>query len=146
MHVLFHSLLRVPAYRLVCLGAGRLSQLNRTFPWLLQGERLNKVHHKVRRKVFNKPHHPFRRKCAPCSSNRMQTKKSVVLVAGIALKDSSTLSAYTVIVGSYTLPEKSIDLINKLKGKSLSPFFVRNEKGMYHLVAGTFSNKDDADF
>lgn len=73
-------------------------------------------------------------------------EKSVVLVAGIALKDSSTLSAYTVIVGSYTLPEKSIDLINKLKGKSLSPFFVRNEKGMYRLVAGTFSNKDDADF
>lgn len=73
-------------------------------------------------------------------------EKSVVLVAGIALKDSITLSAYSVIVGSYTLPEKSIQLIEKLKQKSLSPFFVQNEKGMYRLVAGTFDNKDDAEF
>jgi hypothetical protein len=73
-------------------------------------------------------------------------EKSVVLVAGIALKDSTTLSTYSVIVGSYTLPEKSVQLIEKLKQKSLSPFFVRNEKGMYRLVAGTFDNKDDADY
>lgn len=73
-------------------------------------------------------------------------EKSVVLVAGVALKDSTTLSTYSVIVGSYTLPEKSIQLIDKLKQKSLSPFFVQNEKGMYRLVAGTFDNKDDADY
>lgn len=73
-------------------------------------------------------------------------EKSMVLVAGIALKDSTTLSTYSVIVGSYTQPGKSVQLIDKLKQKSLSPFFVQNEKGMYRLVAGTFDNKDDADF
>jgi SPOR domain len=73
-------------------------------------------------------------------------EKSMVLVAGIALKDSTTLSTYSVIVGSYTQPGKSVQLIEKLKQKSLSPFFVRNEKGMYRMVAGTFQNKDDADF
>lgn len=73
-------------------------------------------------------------------------EKTQVLVAGIALKDSTTLSAYSVIVGSYTQPGKSVELIEKLKQKALSPFFVRNEKGMYRLVAGTFTNKDDADF
>lgn len=73
-------------------------------------------------------------------------EKSVVLVAGIALKDSTTLSSYSVIVGSFSQPTSALALIDKLKQKTLSPFFVRNEKGMYRLVAGTFQDKDDADF
>jgi len=73
-------------------------------------------------------------------------EKAVVLVAGCVLKDSTSLSAFTVIVGSFTQPTSAVALINKLKQKSITPYFVRNAKGLYRLVTGTFENKDDADF
>lgn len=73
-------------------------------------------------------------------------EKAVVLVAGCVLKDSTSLSHFSVIAGSFTQPTSAVSLIDKLKQKSMSPFFVRNEKGMYRLVVGTFEDKDDADF
>lgn len=73
-------------------------------------------------------------------------EESKELVAGCVLKDSTTLSSFSVVVGSFSQPTSAVSLIGKLKQKSLSPFFVRNEKGLYRLVAGTFQNKDDADY
>lgn len=78
--------------------------------------------------------------------DKSQVTENQVMLAGVALKDSSSLMRYSVVVGSYTQPEKSASFIEKLKQKSISPFFVLNEKGMYRLVAGTFDNKDDADY
>ncbi len=69
-----------------------------------------------------------------------------VLVGDCVLKDSSALLTFSVIVGSFAQPASAKPLIDKLRKKSMIPFFVQNNKGLYRLVAGTFKDRDDADF
>lgn len=69
-----------------------------------------------------------------------------VLVEGCVLKRTDALSAFSVVVGSFSQPESAAWLIRKLKEMGMNPYFVQNEQGMYRLITGTFNDRDDADY
>lgn len=58
--------------------------------------------------------------------------------------DSGKLKSYNVIVGSFGSKANAEAQRDKMKGRGYHSFLIQNTKGMYRVVAASFSNREDA--
>ncbi len=58
--------------------------------------------------------------------------------------DSGKLKSFCVIVGSFGSKANAEAQRDKMKGRGYHSFIVQNTKGMFRVVAASFSNRDDA--
>lgn len=69
-----------------------------------------------------------------------RTEKVFVIESG----DSGKLKGFNVIVGSFGTKTNAENQKNKMKGRGYNAFLVRNEAGMFRVVAASYDTREEA--
>jgi len=62
------------------------------------------------------------------------------------IQPSTILKKFSVVTGSFTTLEKAYESVRIMIKSNFKPKVVKNEKGMYRVITGTFDRRADADF
>jgi len=65
---------------------------------------------------------------------------------GSTVRDAKSLKEFSVVAGSFSTLESALAQVKNLKAIDYDSFIVKNENGMFRVIAGTYDDRDDADF
>jgi len=61
------------------------------------------------------------------------------------IRTNAQLKKYSAVAGSFSTLEKAYELVIELVKEKYRPIIVKNEKGMFRVITGTYNDRDNAD-
>jgi len=61
------------------------------------------------------------------------------------IRTNAQLKKYSAVAGSFSTLEKAYELVMELVKEKYRPIIVKNEKGMFRVITGTYNDRDNAD-